>query len=62
MIGKVADIILMAEGCAEGHCIIGFPFLATSCNRTPCKMIPMEREEHLMRKLYIYTQDIFNQI
>ena len=48
MIGEVADIILMAEGCAEGQCVIGFSFLTTSCNGTPCKMIPIEKEEHFM--------------
>lgn len=50
MIGKVADIILMAEACAEGQCIIGFSFLTTSCNGTPRKMIPIEKQEHFMSK------------
>jgi len=45
MIGEVADIILMTEACAEGHCIIGLSFLPTSCNGTPCEVIPVERGE-----------------
>lgn len=40
MIGKVADVIFMAEGCAEGQSEIGFSFLTTSCDGTPCKVIP----------------------
>ncbi len=50
MISEVADIILMAEACAEGQCIIGLSFLTTSCNGTPSKMIPMETEERFMSK------------
>lgn len=50
MIGEVADIILMAEACAEGQCVIGLSFLTTSCNGTPCKMIPTETEERFMSK------------
>lgn len=50
MIGKVADIILMAEACAEGHCIVGLSFLTTSCNGAPCKVIPVEKEKHFMSK------------
>lgn len=48
MIGKVADIVLMAEGFAEGQCIVRLSFLTTSCNGAPWKMVPMEREERFM--------------
>lgn len=41
MIGKVADIVLMAEVDAESQTIIRFSFLSTRCNRAPCKMIPV---------------------
>lgn len=46
MIGKVADIILMAEACAEGHCIIGLSFLTPRCNGAPRKVIPKEKMSH----------------
>lgn len=53
MIGKVADIILMAEARAEGQRIIGLSFLTTSCDGAPRKMIPVEEEEHFMSKCFI---------
>ena len=48
MIGKVADIILMSEACAEGRCIVRLSFLSSSCDGTPCKVIPRESEEHVI--------------
>ena len=50
MIGKVADVILMAEACAEGHCIVGLSFLTASCNGAPCKVIPVKKEKHFISK------------
>lgn len=49
MVSKVADILLVAEGNAEAHRIIRFPFLASSCNRTPCKVIPTGTDARLRR-------------
>lgn len=48
MIRKVADIILMAEGCAECQSIIRFSFLTTSCYRAPGKMIPKGDERRFI--------------
>lgn len=49
MVSKVADVLLVAEGNAEGHRIIRFPFLASGRNRTPCKMIPTGTDARLRR-------------
>lgn len=50
MIGKVADVVLVAEAGAEGHSEIGFSLLASSCNGAPRKMVSIKEQKHFISK------------
>lgn len=49
MVSKVADVLLVAEVNAEGHRVVRLPFLASSRNGTPCKVIPAGTDARLRR-------------